>query len=289
MELKGCFLSLANAQRDEQTDCRFGLRFKLITKYLKSLQENLDFVILSEARICKNEDGTGYITPLQIALTLAQELNMHPIMQASHDERLSFNKIILFNPEKLFFLETSSVWPTLEGNISYVPAGMQFSQSITQVRFYLKTGKTSDDKGQYNNNLTRIFTLGAIHTPVLDKGRDMYFNMMINKYENAEPGIFIGDYNLLPDIRGPEHEELLNQHFTNCTTDIGTTFIGFPHDVNPEGNPWVSSLDRVYVNKAFVSSYGNDVQVHVENAIVDGIRVSDHFAMHVKINFSLKN
>jgi hypothetical protein len=289
MELLGYFISLANAVRDDQSEeNRLGKRINLIIQYFKEIP-NIDFIVFSEARLCKNEDGTDFLTPLQIALKFGQELNMYPIMQANNDQALSFSKIILFNPTKLFLLETSSVWPTLTGEVSNTPTGLQFCQSITEAKFYLKTADASDNRGHYNTNLNRSFTLGAIHTPLLDGGRDNYFKMMINNYENADPAIFIGDYNLLPDMKGPEHEELLNQHFTNFTKDIGTTFIGFPNDVDPEGNPWMSSLDRVYANKAFIETFGQNVQTSVENVTIEGKRLSDHFIMRVKINFSLVN
>lgn len=284
MNIYGVSINLANSVRDESTTYRLGTRLNIIYKYLKSLKQKdqLDYIIFTEARECMNQNNTQKLTTLDIVLFFSTGLQMAYVFLGNNGANdMAFSKVILYNRAKLFLRSTKNIWC---GVYHDLPCGAQFCQSILKTKFLINMPDSYDDKGQYINNLNREFNIVAIQAPMSPEGRESYFNTLMREFAFSEtPFILIGDFNLIPSEITTKQEKLLYSNFANVTEDLDITFVGFPHDIDPKtGNPYVSSLDKVLINKKFEELFKNDdIKVSATDVIIDNQRISDHYTLHI--------
>lgn len=291
--LKISSVSLANAARDESnSEWRLGKRLNKLIEYCvdKRARGKLDILVISEGRPCMNFEGTKRLTIHKIVSMFSDALDMQPLYLGNNGANdLCFTKIILFDTKKLFVLETKGLWPCQDSANSQYPSGYQFCQSMFVAKFILNMKESfSGIEGSYIPDKGRIFNLVSVHSPYLKKGRDLYFKSLVETFRDEIPTLLIGDYNLIPDMGGYEHEDYLNKNFINYTHNIGNTFLSFPNDNNPEtGKPWESSLDRVYANNNFANVFGADSVKTKVKPLNDpnGNRLSDHHELMAKIQY----
>lgn len=284
-QLSVVVMSSANSHRDETTKFRFGLRLAAIIDYFLKLRETqqIDMFLLTEGRICRSADESEMLDALDIGYKIAKALGMwFTIMPNQNMNKMAFSKIVIYDPTRLFLLSTRNYYP---GDSRVLPSGAQFSQCVSGLKFHRILPDTYDSAGQCVIDPKLIFNVGFVNAPMNKNGRDDFFKMMVQEFAGSDqPWIFPGDYNLFTEDSA-EQNQLLDTHFYNMAPDIGTTFIGYPHDVDKDGVPFQSSLDRVYINYNFADQFGRDIEVQTENVTHQGVRISDHFLVTININF----
>lgn len=275
MKFVSALISLANAQRDRSTPNAFGYRLKDVLKCIYDyIQQGVNVFILNEGRPFDYEGKEVSVDEFVNMLTTATGFKTLVLPNHGNND-LAFNKIILFSPE-LMCVGTKGLWP-LNGELVNYPQGAQSCQSVFEISFIF------NDPSNYNSRCEYIgpepFKVFAIHDPVAFEGRQQYIEALI-KYISRETGplVCIGDFNFLPDMGGNEQRELLSNYLVNCAPNIGITFKGFPHDINPEtGEPWESSLDGVFANEVMLRMFPN----YSVETIDTEHKISDHFILIV--------
>lgn len=124
----------------------------------------------------------------------------------------------------------------------------------------------------------RLFSLINAHAPMALADKELYWKTI---REHAAPDtIVVGDMNKFSE----HHENYKKLFFTDELEDkVGLdnpTFISFPWDSKPDGNPWVSCLD-VVITHSKTSSDISVISTHdgfdtsMKNP--DKLRPTDHF------------
>ena len=147
-------------------------------------------------------------------------------------------------------------------------------------------------------------TIANVHLPfaVVDgKSRLEATSFVCRIIKNMPSVVMIGDYNTLPDVRGPEQlaiiKDMLGYTASNFSVvdsegnqvdeDQDTTFWGFPHEKKEfQGfnNPLKPHLDHFTTNiKHIVSSTCH--QLFIQNRDNETIAISDHFPCQVTFEF----
>lgn len=297
-----CSLNLANAVRDENTAFRFGTRIEIILQKLKQKRSGgMIILAVQEIRVCKDVDGVTALTPLDIILRFARELDMLPHFTGNNGSSLSFWKATFYDPKVLFCTESRIMWAgeskvekdgvlvpsTAADRRKNIPSGPQACCNALRTTYYVIPGSTYRN---YNFSLLKgkRFDVVNVHAPVLFEGRMDYCREVLMEF-GGENAIYLGDFNSIPDMGGQEQINLLETRFLNITPE-GLTFVGFPGDCDPEGNVWKSSLDKVFLDGDFTFNDAGEErtkkdfpEVTFEDAMVDGRRCSDHFLVTVNI------
>lgn len=264
-------LNIANSSRDEATEDRLGLRLSSIIAFLKLHRSGMQILTMQEIRRCKSIDGETFIEPWEIVNMISQELGLVcAVSQANNPTETSFWKAIFYDSNLLFHVNSHTVWT---GETEDRPSGPQSSTNLLFSTFQMK-------------GTDNYFTVCNVHAPVAKEGRDIYFAKMISYVQTHFPNecvIMIGDHNTIPDLGGLDHIAKLESVFVRASSNLGTTFKGFSHDINPvTGLPYESQLDQVFLwNIPDISR----VTVCAIEGMVDGHRISDHFLITSQITF----
>lgn len=280
-------LNLANAMRDEATSYRFGLRFETILRGFKQLRDEnkLDVLLVQELRRCADADGN----PMAVADIVAQfalRLRMIPIVSANNGTSMSFFKAIFYDETRVTAHEVNTLWVSPNKACmpwQYFPTGSFAAANVQRVIFSINALAEHDPKTfEYRGtkNAADRFTICNVHAPLLPDGRRGYYSMLSEAIrdvgKHASNCLAIGDFNPLPDLQG---EELLSQFFSSLKdwTPSGDTFVGFPHDVDAQGNVYHSALDKV-----FSARDANVKNVELRRTLVADAVFSDHSVVLVE-------
>jgi hypothetical protein len=270
-------LSLANSARDEATEYRLGSRLADLIRYY--IENPVDVLVVSEIRKCRSSVGTHDISAIEIIRLFSYSLGMEYVFVPNNlANDMAFNKAIFYNPVKFICTSFNAYWPMSDESCSY-PSGPQFCQSILEANLLLTSPEYYDAKGEYIAEPIS-YKIVNIHTPVNADGRKIYFSALKSLYRFTQENLIMaGDYNLITEFQGLEHEAYLELYFKNWTKDIGTTFRGFPHDRDSNGIPYESSLDRIFTNMDFTG----DIDVKAIDLVKGEKRLSDHYSLHATI------
>ncbi len=284
MKITVALISLANAFRDRQTPNALGYRLDYILYCIKYfLRSGVNVFLLNEGRSFDYKDKE--ISVNEFVALLIKKMDLKALVLPNHGKDDSaFNKIVLYS-NNLFCIGTKGLWP-LNGELVNYPQGAQSCQSVFEITFLDNNTKNYNSRCEYID--PKPFKLLVVHDPVGFEGRQKYIEALINYTDNPTllrvdgasvrdkqtcPLVCIGDFNFLPDMGGNEQREFISEHLVNCAPNIGITFKGFPHDVNPEtGKPWESSLDGVFANEALLEMF----PTHSVETIDTNHEISDH-------------
>lgn len=186
--------------------------------------------------------------------------------------KLAFSRLTLYNPKKLFPLQTLNEWCSSTPN---VPSGCsddkpkRFGVGVSYVQFANVINEDYD-------NLS--FWVANVHYPLAHADKlytSRYFASRISKIAKNEILVMVGDFNTF-DEESPEQLNILKETMHEATEHIDCTFTTFPHDQFAIINNKLmhSKLDHVFI----YPKYGNyilntDVISTLEN------RISDHYAL----------
>lgn len=279
--LTAVYFSLANSHHNEGTPYSLDNRISTIIEYFTLLLPSVSLFLLTEGRSCTIDNHAT--DAIDIGYKMAKSLGMWFSVLSNHGMNSSSPaKIVIYDQTKLFLLLNRNYYSGLS---RMLPSGKNYCQCVSGFKFHRILADTYDNQGQCMIDPKLVFNLGFIHAPTDTEGRDDLFKMMVQEFaSSSQPWIFPGDYNLFAND-STQQKELLNNHFINMTTDIGTTFIGYPHDVDSNGVPYVGSLDRVYINYNFADQFGSEVTVVANDIIHRGVRLSDHYLLTIDITF----
>lgn len=226
----------------------------------------MNLLFLQEIRLCKDEEGTGSLTPQHIINKIALELDMAYVAFPNNGTKMSFWKATFYDTNALTCFESRSRWKD-----SNTPSG----NSMIACRFAVNEDSVYDDNFEFVSG--QQFWAVNIHAPVVFK-RDHYYGMLVEMTHANLPFIAVGDYNCLPDKQGPEQvDKILKGHGSmQDYSPKGPTFVGFPHDTDAEGVPYQSALDKVMVDFRWTYIF-SEPESSATDVQIDGHRISDHY------------
>lgn len=277
--------NMANAQRDEQSEeYRFGKRMQSISDHLRALKAmhsakcNGNVIIcLQEIRVCKNTDGSAQLTPKDIVESIATSLSMSYVMLGNNPDKMSFHKATLWDPRKFFLMKNKNWWPYSEKAHFQVPTGKEFARSVMESVFIVLDGYQSE-KGEFVDG--QVIAVLNCHAPLAETGRTAHIKLLkrIVARHTYPFVVFIGDFNTLPDRNGAEDLRKLRRFLKHISPADQDTFMGYPGDCDPGGNPWHSRLDH-----AFCLPDTDCTSTELLEETIHESRVSDHYALAVRV------
>jgi len=279
-----CSLNLANCPNDEnREDLRFGMRFQLLLDTLEEERKNgMSLLVVQEVKSCSAFDGHSMLTVVDIISGISSATGMLPLYCANHDGSTSTWKATFYDPVMFMHLESETTWA---GEPSPKPPRFMGRSSFTRNRFYW-IGDACAQHANLSEHSGKEFNLVNVHCPVPIGWRIEYCEKLLQTLKTTcgdVPTLCAGDFNTIMDLGGREQLELLRGSMID-KTPTGVTFVGFPGDGNENG-PYVSSLDKLFVNQKWQDVFPSVPLVGCFVNIVSpkGLRGSDHFLMRVAL------
>lgn len=267
--------NVANAVNDEKDQVyRFGLRFNKIIQLISA--SSPDIVCIQEIRRCMDVDGVTVMEPFEIASKFAKELKLniagfHPTNQTE----LSFWRLTLYDPSKVFPTQSFSEWASstpniISGKIDLDP--MRQGVEVQFTKFYRIKDKLIDNENS--------FLVVNTHFPLIRDDKLNTARYLCSRIPSlGDKCIIVGDYNTFMDDGGEEQLNILRSTFFEASHNIIETFTTFPQDFMAKkmGHLISSKLDHVF-------SYPIDFNNLDCNAVTTkGSRESDHYMIVIKL------
>lgn len=266
--------NVANAVGDESSGVgRFGLRMKAQVELLK--EQNFDIIMFQEIRMCKNEDGSKIMTPLDIAYYFASNLNMFIAgFEAVNPTDLSFWRLTLYNPKTVWSMGCSPVRTYDVSDANYT-----FDKDFGRIIMF---NKFAPFDGKATINGSKNFWTCNVHFPLrLDE--KLIYAELVSKSVDQTCGnnqvIIAGDCNVFMDNGGAEQlGKMKSNGFDEHTNHIEKTFVSFP---------WDKVQTKSHLDYVFTNSIVQTGKLHVQSVDVIDVsdtKISDHFPLIITIN-----
>lgn len=237
-----------NALRSERAEVsRWFNRSKRV--YDSITQQNADIVSLNELRELDDR--------LPVKMFLAQFNQYNHIYNRKNPNKIAFGQAILFNPDKLYPLESLCKWLSETPNqvSDYKEKGL--GTMVLCVKF------AHVEKGKIIRNMAPLWVFNVHFPAVGEEAKTACCYKLIEVIKGiaqGEPYVVLGDFNTYFDMDGFKQRSILSENMLNITDNLETeagkkvtgTFIGTDLDEQKKPFPLaenMSQLDYIYIAK----------------------------------------